>query len=95
MLVRLSVEQQRFSWLIFMICMLEVVLWAAPSVSALAAQSSSFTTDDLYRNHILKDKDHYKLANAIVAPTSGSSDQEAAIERMLARETEVRALSVA
>jgi hypothetical protein len=89
MLGRIS-DKRRFSWLIFAICMLEVVLWAAPPVSALTLSESSFTTGELYRNHIIKEKDHYTHANGIKQQQEESSAREAAIERMLDNELQVR-----
>jgi hypothetical protein len=89
MVTKFGVDRRRFSWLIFAISMLELVLWAAPPVSAIASSGSTFTTGDLYRNHILKDKDHYTHATGLNQQIDARSPREEAIERLLEQESRV------
>jgi len=92
MVVRIAVDQRRFSWLIFAVCMLEVVLWAAPPVSAIASSRPSFTTEEMYRNHILKEKDHYVHASGLNGQIIETSPRDEALDRMLEHESYVRVL---
>lgn len=80
----------RFSWLMFAVCMLEVVLWAAPPVYAIASSGTSFTTGELYRNHLLKDKDHYTHANGLNHDAELEQPRVDAIARLLENESRVR-----
>ena len=90
MATRVSVDKHRFSWLIFAVCMLEFVLWAAPPVSAIASSHPSFTTGEMYRNHILKEKDHYTHASGLSGQHSETLPRDEALDRMLEQESYVR-----
>ena len=90
MVAKFRGDQRRFSWIIFAICMIEVFLWAAPPVSALASGGATFTTGDLYRNHMMKDKDHYNHAGGLQQHERSLSATEDAVERLLERESYVR-----
>lgn len=70
--------------------MFEVVLWAAPPVSAIASSGHSVVTGDLYRNHMLKDKDHYTHANGLNREVEVDQPATDAIKRLLEEEARVR-----
>lgn len=72
--------------------MFEVVLWAAPPVSAIASSGQSFTTGELYRDHMLKDKDHYTHANGLNRQVELEQPRVDAIKRLLEQESHVRFL---
>lgn len=90
MSVKFRGDQRRFSWLIFVISMIEVILWIAPPVSAITSRGTSITMDSMYRNHMMKDKDHYNHAGGINTQSTLSSPRDEAVERMLAQESYVR-----
>lgn len=85
-------SRAHFSWLIFAVCMVEVVLWSAPPVFALASSGHSVVTGDLYRDHMLKDKDHYVHANGLNREVEVDQPGVDAIKRLLEQEARVRHL---
>lgn len=87
-------SRAHFSWLMFAVCMFEVVLWAAPPVSAIASSGHSLVTGDLYRNHMLKDKDHYTHANGLNQQTEVDQPQVDTVKRLLDEEARVRILEL-
>lgn len=64
------VDKHRFSWVIFVICMTECLLWSMPVVTA-TYDSRELASDEVYKNHIAKDKDMF-----VYSDTSNNEWQE-------------------